>query len=58
MAKKIDFSYGSTFQCKLEVDYFSEFMRGIDGSCALCKGDPCLEDKQSKNKNLKNLYMV
>lgn len=27
----------------LEVTHFSEYPRGTDGRCALCKGDPCAE---------------
>lgn len=30
-------------QVELEVEHFSEFPRGKDGLCALCKGDPCNE---------------
>lgn len=54
MAKvKINFVNG---ECEVEVKSFWEYMRGPDGACALCKGDPCLEEKNSKNKKLKDFW--
>lgn len=53
---KITLTGCGNWECKIEVDSFNEFPRGKDGTCALCKGDPCLEDPKSKNKNLKDFW--
>jgi hypothetical protein len=28
----------------LDVAYFAEFLRGVDGLCAFCHADPCAEN--------------
>lgn len=33
----------------LEVDRFSDFARGPDGTCALCHGDPCNESSPAES---------
>lgn len=34
---------GNGTEYDLEVVYISDYPRGVDGTCAFCKGDPCVE---------------
>ena len=45
---------GQSFE--VVVAYISEFPRGKDGTCALCQGDPCAEDKSRKKTLIKKYY--
>lgn len=38
---------GDGTEYALDVAYISDFPRGVDGTCAFCKGDPCAERPES-----------
>ena len=43
---QVEFLGGKSFAGRpvfMEVTYFAEFLRGPDGTCAFCHGDPCAE---------------
>ncbi|MBD9511592.1 hypothetical protein IB265_33080 [Ensifer sp. ENS10] len=42
------------YEC--EVSHISDYARGPDGTCAFCKGDPCLEDKESTGPTAMQQY--
>lgn len=52
---KIKF-YAGVSEFHIKVDSIDEFPRGEDGTCALCKGDPCCEHKRSKNSLIAKFY--
>lgn len=56
---KITTGYGEDPKANpvVEVDRWAEYLRGPDGYCALCHGDPCNEHSSS-NSDIASFYEI